>query len=64
MEDEHTAILDLDDGSESEEKNAFFAVYDGHGGNVFICNAYSSVSFPFLQDKLLQNSPLKMSIND
>jgi serine/threonine protein phosphatase PrpC len=33
MEDEHTTILELDDGS--EEKNAFFAVYDGHIGNAF-----------------------------
>lgn len=31
MEDSHTTILNLD-GSETE-KNAFFAVYDGHGGS-------------------------------
>jgi len=30
MEDSHAAVLDLD-GSE-ESSNAFFAVYDGHGG--------------------------------
>lgn len=30
MEDAHATVLNLD-GSESE-KNAFFAVYDGHGG--------------------------------
>jgi protein phosphatase 2C family protein 2/3 len=28
MEDAHTTVLDLDDA----EHNAFFAVYDGHGG--------------------------------
>ena len=28
MEDAHATILELDD----REKNAFFAVYDGHGG--------------------------------
>jgi len=32
MEDAHTTILNLD-GSPSD-KNAFFAVYDGHGGMV------------------------------
>jgi hypothetical protein len=32
MEDEVTATLKLDDRS---EENAFFAVYDGHLGNVF-----------------------------
>jgi serine/threonine protein phosphatase PrpC len=36
MEDAHTAVLDLD-GSE-EISNAFFAVYDGHGG-VFLSPA-------------------------
>lgn len=30
MEDAHTTILELDD----KEKNAFFAVYDGHGGRL------------------------------
>jgi protein phosphatase 2C family protein 2/3 len=30
MEDAHTAILDLDE--DKDEKNTFFAVYDGHGG--------------------------------
>jgi protein phosphatase 2C family protein 2/3 len=30
MEDAHTTVLNID-GSETE-KNAFFAVYDGHGG--------------------------------
>lgn len=31
MEDAHAAILDLDQTSD-ESTNAFFAVYDGHGG--------------------------------
>jgi protein phosphatase 2C family protein 2/3 len=30
MEDAHALVLDLDEGK--EESNAFFAVYDGHGG--------------------------------
>lgn len=30
MEDAHAAVLDLDGPEESS--NAFFAVYDGHGG--------------------------------
>jgi protein phosphatase 2C family protein 2/3 len=29
MEDAHAAVLDLDG---QEKSNAFFAVYDGHGG--------------------------------
>jgi len=32
MEDAHAAVLDLDGG---ESSNAFFAIYDGHGG-VFV----------------------------
>ncbi|KAG8214601.1 PP2C-domain-containing protein [Butyriboletus roseoflavus] len=31
MEDAHAAVLTLEDGT--KEKNAFFGVYDGHGGN-------------------------------
>ena len=31
MEDAHAVVLDLDEGG-SSDKNAFFAVYDGHGG--------------------------------
>ncbi|KIJ54938.1 hypothetical protein M422DRAFT_153371, partial [Sphaerobolus stellatus SS14] len=31
MEDAHTTVLDLD--RSDKEKNAFFAVYDGHGGS-------------------------------
>jgi len=38
MEDSHAAVLDLD-GSE-ESSNAFFAVYDGHGGVFSITNDF------------------------
>ncbi|KAG2010210.1 phophatase 2C family protein [Coprinopsis cinerea AmutBmut pab1-1] len=31
MEDAHATVLDLDEGK--EDSNAFFAVYDGHGGS-------------------------------
>lgn len=30
MEDSHAIVLDLDE--QKTERNAFFAVYDGHGG--------------------------------
>jgi protein phosphatase 2C family protein 2/3 len=33
MEDAHTAILSLEEST--TDKNAFFAVYDGHGGIFF-----------------------------
>ena len=47
MEDAHAAVLDLD-GSE-ENSNAFFAVYDGHGG-MFLCprRFLTSSQFPWL----------------
>lgn len=32
MEDAHAAVLNLDEGKSEEDTNAFFAVYDGHGG--------------------------------
>jgi len=32
MEDAHAAVLNLDG---NDEQNAFFAVYDGHGGTCF-----------------------------
>lgn len=35
MEDAHAAVLTLED--DPEEKNAFFGVYDGHGGNFLPC---------------------------
>ena len=41
MEDAHAAVLSLEDGT--EEKNAFFAVYDGHGGN-FLPSSSSLIS--------------------
>lgn len=34
MEDAHTAELQLDE--DNSTKNAFFAVYDGHGGTLFL----------------------------
>lgn len=33
MEDAHAAVLNLDEGKSEAETNAFFAVYDGHGGS-------------------------------
>jgi serine/threonine protein phosphatase PrpC len=33
MEDAHAAVLELDPSS--NDKNTFFAVYDGHGGTIF-----------------------------
>jgi protein phosphatase 2C family protein 2/3 len=33
MEDAHTTILNLEEST--ADKNAFFAVYDGHGGKFF-----------------------------
>jgi len=41
MEDSHTAELQLDE--DNRTKNAFFAVYDGHGGMWFLvvpCRAH------------------------
>jgi serine/threonine protein phosphatase PrpC len=32
MEDAHTAVLNVDSHPDAAEVNAFFAVYDGHGG--------------------------------
>ena len=34
MEDSHTTQLQLDD--DKKTRNAFFAVYDGHGGASFV----------------------------
>lgn len=33
MEDAHAAVVNLDEGKSDAETNAFFAVYDGHGGS-------------------------------
>jgi protein phosphatase 2C family protein 2/3 len=46
MEDEHTNILELDDGS--EDKNTLFAVYDGHGGKVFFSYVISCLTLTSL----------------
>jgi len=43
MEDAHAAVLDLD-GPE-ETSNAFFAVYDGHGG-VFLSSSILTLKAP------------------
>jgi protein phosphatase PTC2/3 len=32
MEDSHAVSLNLDESQEDANSNAFFAVYDGHGG--------------------------------
>lgn len=37
MEDAHTAELQLDE--DNRTRNAFFAVYDGHGGMWFPCSS-------------------------
>ena len=42
MEDSHAAILDLDG---PEETNAFFAVYDGHGGMFYLQRTDSRGSY-------------------
>lgn len=52
MEDAHTHLLTLD--PEQKNKNAFFAVFDGHGGaNVA---KYAGL---FLHQKLLENELYK-----
>ena len=43
MEDTHAAVLDLDGSGESS--NAFFAVYDGHGG-VFLSSTILTLKVP------------------
>lgn len=45
MEDAHAAVLALEDGA--QERNAFFGVYDGHGGNLlpsFRLHSHSSLT--------------------
>jgi hypothetical protein len=37
MEDSHTVRLQLDD----DKQNSFFAVYDGHGGQLYLSSKYS-----------------------
>jgi serine/threonine protein phosphatase PrpC len=47
MEDAHAHVLDLDQGKSETESNAFFAVYDGHGGMDCDCGALiGSVKLP------------------
>jgi serine/threonine protein phosphatase PrpC len=43
MEDAHATILDLDEEG-LPDKNAFFAVYDGHGGACARLAVYSTSS--------------------
>lgn len=57
MEDAHAAVLTLEDGA--KEKNAFFGVYDGHGGK-FLPFFLSSL-IPRSQAAPSQNSPEKTS---
>ena len=45
MEDAHTALLKLDESKSDEEADAFFAVYDGHGGE-FISVGKSVLGHP------------------
>lgn len=50
MEDAHTTLLKLDEGS----GNAFFAVFDGHGGAPLIIGLKpKTASLIFLIDRLL-----------
>ena len=43
MEDTHAAVLPLDEGVENS--NAFFAVYDGHGGSFPIWVSFGRLNF-------------------
>ena len=46
MEDAYAVNLSLDEGVENP--NAFFAVYDGHGGKFSMAVSNSYISFPHL----------------
>jgi hypothetical protein len=46
MEDAHAAVVPLDDGAENS--NAFFAVYDGHGGAFPIWVSFGRPSITYL----------------
>lgn len=48
MEDAHATVLDLED----DERNAFFAVYDGHGGLSLILSPRSPIDPIFLSPTL------------
>lgn len=53
MEDAHATILDLDNEG-SPDKNAFFAVYDGHGGAAVAKFAERNVHKRLMADKAYQ----------
>jgi hypothetical protein len=58
MEDAHATVLTLDEGD--ERSNAFFAVYDGHGGACYIY--FVCVNFSILSKVIpLRNLQVKMS---
>ena len=57
MEDAHTAVLSL--GSGADGKNAFFGVYDGHGGEFL--NRLPCTFSPPSQAAPSLNLPGKMS---
>ena len=40
MEDAHTAKLKLDESKSDHDADAFFAVFDGHGGTLHIRSAF------------------------
>lgn len=42
MEDSHTALLKLDESKADLEANAFFGVFDGHGGTSHLGHARGS----------------------
>lgn len=60
MEDAHAAVLTLEDGT--EEKNAFFGVYDGHGGKFFPLFSVFTLT-PHSQAAPSPNLPEKTSIS-
>lgn len=60
MEDAHAAVLTLEGGT--EEKHAFFGVYDGHGGKIFTLFSVFTLT-PHSQAVPSQNLPEKMSIS-
>ncbi|KAK7056795.1 Protein phosphatase 2C 2 [Paramarasmius palmivorus] len=46
MEDAHAIVLDLDE--KAEDPNAFFAVYDGHGGDRWLFGIFESANSHFI----------------
>lgn len=49
MEDAHTTKLDLDEDKPESDSNAFFAVYDGHGG------AFAASPYPLVAPRLTRH---------